>query len=153
MIDLSNNPKMEDVYPFIVESIKDGGQFILYPRGTSMNPSIYEGKDCVALMEISEPKRFDIVLYRRKCGQFVLHRIMKVKNGKYIMCGDNQFVFEKGIERKQLIAVVNEIRKEDGSIYDIEKIRKDGKMFLRMPKKVFNRLLEPLRAIKRKFSK
>ena len=150
MIDLSNKPKMEDVYPFIVESIKDGGQFVLYPRGTSMNPSIYEGKDCVVLEEIKEPMRFDIVLYRRKSGQFVLHRIMKIKKGKYTMCGDNQYLFEKGLERQQLIAVVTEIRKEDGSVYDINKIHSDGKRFLKNPKKVINRLLQPLRIIKRK---
>lgn len=143
---------MEDVYPFIEESIKDGGQFILYPRGTSMNPSIYEGKDCVVLEEIREPKKFDIVLYKRNSGQFVLHRIMKIKNGKYTMCGDNQFQFEKGLERNQLLAVVTEIRKEDGSIYDISKIHADGKAFLYDRKKVFNRLLQPLRIIKRKLS-
>ena len=152
MIDLSNKPKREDVYPFIAESIKDDGQFILFPRGTSMNPSIYEGTDCVALVEISEPQRFDIVLYKRKSGQFVLHRIMKIKNGKYTMCGDNQYIFEKDIERSQLLAVVREIRKEDGSIYDINKIHNDGKRFLRKPEKVIKRLLEPLRVIKRKFS-
>lgn len=153
MIDLSNKPKMQEVYPFIAESIKDGGQFILYPRGTSMNPSIYEGKDCVVLVEIKEPQKFDIVLYKRKSGQFVLHRIMKIKNGKYTMCGDNQYLFEKGIERNQLLAVVSEIRKENGSIYDIQKIHNDGKVFLRKPKKVLNRLLEPLRIIKRKFTR
>ena len=150
MIDLSNKPRMEDVYPFIEESIKDGGQFVLYPRGTSMNPTIYEGKDCVVLSEITEPRQFDIVLYKRKSGQFVLHRIMKIRNGKYIMCGDNQFLFEKGIERNQLLATVSEVRKENGDIYDIQKIHADGKVFLRKSKKVINRLLQPLRVIKRK---
>ena len=66
------------------------------------------------------------------------------------MCGDNQYLFEKGLERDQLLAVVTEIRKEDGSIYDISKIHADGKMFLYDRKKVFNRLLQPLRIIKRK---
>lgn len=150
MINTATPLKMEEIYPLIAESIRDGGQFILFPRGTSMNPSIYEGKDCVVLVETKEPQRFDIVLYKRKSGQYVLHRIMKIKNGKYIMCGDNQFLFEKYIEREQILATVNEIRKEDGSIYDIEKIRKDGKKFLYDRKKVKNRLLQPLRILKRK---
>lgn len=150
MIDLSNKPKMTEVYPFIAESIKDGGQFVLFPRGTSMNPTLYEGKDCVVLVEIQEPRLFDIMLYRRKSGQFVLHRIMKIKNGKYTMCGDNQYLFEKGIERNQLLAVVSEVRKENGEIYGIDRIHADGKKFLRMPKKVIRRLLHPLRIVKRK---
>ena len=150
MIDTSKRPTMEEIYPLIAESIKDGGQFVLFPRGTSMNPTMYEGKDCVVLEQIDEPKQFDIVLYRRRSGQFVLHRIMKIKNGKYTMCGDNQYLFEKGLERDQLLAVVTEIRKEDGSIYDISKIHADGKMFLYDRKKIFNRLLQPLRIIKRK---
>ena len=150
MIDFSNRPKMEDIYPFIEESIKDGGQFVLFPRGTSMNPTIYEGKDCVVLEQINEPQQFDIVLYRRKDGKFILHRIMKIKNGKYTMCGDNQYLFEKGLDRQQLLAVVREVRKEDGTIYDISKIHQDGKFFLRKPKKVICRLLHPLRILKRK---
>ena len=145
MIDFNNMPKMEDVYPFIVESIKDGGQFVLFPRGTSMNPTIYEGKDCVALVEPKDIKIFDIALYKRESGQFVLHRIMKEENGKYTMCGDNQFIFEKGIGKEQIIAVVSEVRKADGSIIDREQIHKDGKRFLTMPKK---RLLRLRRFIK-----
>ena len=141
---------MEDIFPYIEASIKDGGQFVLYPRGKSMNPTIYEGKDCVVLKEIKEPRQFDIVLYRRKDGKFVMHRIMKIKNGKYTMCGDNQYEFEKGLERDQLLAVVTEVRKEDGSVYDYSKILADGKKFLCDRKKVINRLLQPLRILKRK---
>ena len=55
MIDVTNRPKMEDVYPYIKESIRDGGQFVIFPRGTSMNPTIYEDKDCVVLVQADEP--------------------------------------------------------------------------------------------------
>ena len=141
---------MEEVYPFILESIKDGGQFVLFPRGTSMNPTIYEGKDCVVLEETTQPQLFDIVLYRRKSGQFVLHRIMRIKNGKYTMCGDNQYLFEYGIEKEQIIAVVKEVRKSDGNIFDTDKIHKDGEKFINMPEKKRKRILYPLIIIKRK---
>ena len=138
---------MEEIYPFIEESIKDGGQFVLFPRGTSMNPTIYEGKDCVVLTEIKEAKQFDIVLYKRKSGQFVLHRIMKIKDGKYIMCGDNQYIFENDIEENQLLAVVSEVRKENGDVFDIARIHADGKKFLNNPKKRLHRLKYCLRNI------
>ncbi len=141
MIDLSNKPKMNDVFPLIEESIKDGGQFVLYPRGTSMNPTIYEGKDCVVLTEVKSLERYDIVLYKRESGQFVLHRIMKIKNGNYIMCGDNQYIFEKGIKREQILAVVEEVRKQDGRVFDKDKIHRDGKSFHRNPKKFLKRIM------------
>ncbi len=147
MINLSNRPKMEEVYPFIEASIKEGGQFVLYPRGTSMNPTIYEGKDCVVLTELKEPKQYDIVLYKRLSGQFVLHRIMKVKNGNYTMCGDNQYIFEKGIKRDQILAVVEEIRKDDGRIFDKNKIYADGKCFHSSFKKKLQKIRHYLRRI------
>ena len=145
MIDFSNNPKMSDVYPFLAEAIKDGGQFVLFPRGTSMKPSIIQGEDCVVLVEIDKLSRYDIVLYTRKSGQFVLHRIMDIKDGQYIMCGDNQHDFEYGIERSSIIAVVQEIRKKDGRVFDIEQIHLDGKKFHTMPKKRLLRLYSKLR--------
>lgn len=147
MIDFSNRPKMEDVYPFIEASIKDGGQFVLFPRGTSMNPTIYEGKDCVVLTEIKELKQYDIVLYKRLSGQFVLHRIMKIKNGNFTMCGDNQYIFEKGIKREQILAVVDEVRKEDGTIYDKDKIYSDGRSFHKNTKKRIKRILHFIKNI------
>lgn len=140
MIDAANRPKMEDVYPYIKESIRDGGQFVIFPRGTSMNPTIYEDKDCVVLVQADEPARYDIVLYKRKSGRFILHRIMKIKDGNYTMCGDNQYIFEEGIKREQILAVVSEVRKEDGSIFDINKIHADGRRFAANPIKRLRRL-------------
>ena len=145
MIDLSKNPKMSEVYPFLVEAIKDGGQFVLFPRGTSMRPTIIQGEDCVVLVEVEQLSKYDIVLYTRKSGQFVLHRIMNIKDGQYIMCGDNQHDFEYGIERSSIIAVVQEVRKKDGRIFDIEKIHADGKRFHKMPKKRLRRIYSKLR--------
>lgn len=138
---------MADFYPVIEESIKDGGQFVLYPRGTSMNPTIYEGKDCVVLVEIDVPEQYDIVLYRRLSGQYVLHRIMKIKNGYYTMCGDNQYILEKGIKREQILAVVKEVRKADGNIFDKHKIHSDGKHFHKSTKKKLQRIKHFLRKI------
>lgn len=138
---------MDEVYPFIETSIKDGGQFVLFPRGTSMNPTIYESKDCVVLTEIKDLKQYDIVLYKRLSGQFVLHRIMKIKNGNYTMCGDNQYVFENGIKRNQILAVVEEVRKEDGRVFDKNKIYSDGRCFHRSFKKKLQRIRHYVRSI------
>ena len=144
MIDVSNRPKMEDIYPYLAESIRDGGQFVIFPRGTSMNPTIYEDRDCVALVEAKELCVYDIVLYKRQNGRFILHRIMKIKDGNYTMCGDNQYIFEEGIKREQILAVVSEVRKEDGRVFDRSKIHADGKRFSKS-------LIKKLRRIKHRF--
>ena len=55
-------------------------------------------------------KKHDIAFYKRLDGQFVLHRVMKIKkDGTYVMCGDNQFAFEEGIVPAQIIGYVSDI--------------------------------------------
>ncbi len=150
MTKFSNNSTMNEVVPFIKESVKDGGQFVLFPRGKSMNPTIVEGEDCVVLTELCNVSVYDIVLYRRKSGKYVLHRIMKEENGKYTMCGDNQAEYEKGIEKDCFIAMVTQIRKGDGTVIKHDDIINEGKVFAEMTSK---KLLRFAIAVKRVFFK
>lgn len=100
---------LEEYLPIISEVIESGGEFRLFPRGTSMRPLIRQGVDSVVLVKCEgKIRRGDIILYRRESGQLVLHRVVKVeKNGTYTLCGDNQTQLEKGIERKDVLAVVS----------------------------------------------
>lgn len=100
---------MTEIAPLISEVISSGGVFRLYPRGTSMLPLIRQGEDSVLLSAPNDILVHDIVLYRRSNGQYVMHRIMKEDKDSYTMCGDNQFVFEPGISRDQIIAKVTGI--------------------------------------------
>ncbi len=99
--------KLEDMIPVIAETIKAGNRFKLYPRGTSMLPMIYEDQTAVSLVKAENVKENDVVLYQRKNGQYVLHRCVKINGNEYIMCGDNQFVLEKGITRDMIIAKID----------------------------------------------
>ncbi len=50
---------------------------------------------------------FDLPLYRRKDGSYVLHRVVNFGgDGSYTMCGDNQFAVEKGITDDDIVGVV-----------------------------------------------
>ena len=109
--------ELKELWPLISESIKDGGQFTMIPRGISMLPLIRPARDEVVLVEPIDIKKTDIVLYRRDDGKFVLHRVMYIKKGEYIMCGDNQSCLERGIEERHLLAKVSEIHK-DGRVVD-----------------------------------
>ena len=114
---------MEMLHPIISESIREGGQFVFYPSGISMLPTIKEREDCVVLVEADDLHKNDLILYRRKCGKYVLHRIMNIKNGEYTLCGDNQFRYEYGITSDMIIAMASEIRKKDGHVITLEGIR------------------------------
>lgn len=99
------------------EVIESGGEFTFYPHGTSMLPLIRQGEDQVVLVEPKDIKVGDIVFYRRNDGHFVLHRLVKITKGQYVMCGDNQYLLEHGITDKHILAKVKEIVR-DGKIID-----------------------------------
>ncbi len=98
---------LNDLYPLIKETLDSGRSFILTPTGSSMNPFIAGGRDVVTLSPITEPlKKYDVPFYRRKNGDFVLHRIIRVeKDGTYTCCGDHQWNLERGLTADQMIAV------------------------------------------------
>ena len=105
---------MEDLLPLIEEVVASGGEFKLYPRGTSMMPLLRQGRDAVALVAADGFSRGDICLYRRKNGMFVLHRLERLeRDGTLCFRGDNQRQLERGIERDALIARVSAIYREE----------------------------------------
>ena len=108
---------MAELEPLIREVLSNGSTFTLMPRGTSMLPLIREGQDSVSLSPLpDEITPGDVVLYKRDKGQFVLHRVMKVKNGLFTICGDNQVVFEKGIMQGHIIASVTALIRDGEEI-------------------------------------
>ncbi len=101
---------LADAIAVIDEVLSSGGEFQMFPKGTSMLPLLVQGRDSVVLRRHDEcpAKKHDIAFYRRANGQFVLHRVMKVcRDGSYVMCGDNQFVLEPSILPEQIIGYVS----------------------------------------------
>lgn len=97
---------LEELMPLMRERLAEGQRVRLSPMGVSMLPMLREGRDTV---ELSAPpkrlKRFDLPLYQRADGKYVLHRVVRV--GKTYTCaGDNQTALEHGITHEQVIAVV-----------------------------------------------
>ena len=88
----------------IREVLSSGGEFRLYPHGTSMLPLIRQGIDSVALRSMDRPPRkFDILFYRRQDGSYVLHRVKKVTDKGLILWGDNHTMLEYGITEENII--------------------------------------------------
>ena len=98
--------RMDDMMPLMREKLAAGHTVQLSPVGISMLPMLRQGRDCVSLKPISgRLKKYDIPLYQRDDGHYVLHRIVKVGE-TYTCIGDNQFREEAGVRQDQLIAVV-----------------------------------------------
>ena len=112
---------MEELLPFIEDAFKNNTNFTIPITGTSMLPLLVQGRDSVTLKKCNRPlKKGDLPLYRRKDGVFVLHRVVKVENqNTYTMCGDNQFLKEKGITGEQIIGIVTEITR-NGKKFSVE---------------------------------
>lgn len=109
---------LEDINDIMEEKLSKGGEIIYSPKGRSMLPCIREGRDSVTLKKyIKVPEAGDIVFYRRADGAFVLHRIIKCqKDGRYTICGDNQCVLEKDVDKSTFIAVVSGIKRGNKEI-------------------------------------
>lgn len=109
---------LSEAIDVINEVLASGGEFQMYPKGTSMLPLIVQGRDAVTLTRTPEEnlKKYDIIFYRRTNGQFVLHRIIKVcKDGTFVLCGDNQLQYETGIRHDQVIGVVKQIKRRENN--------------------------------------
>lgn len=100
-----NEIGLTEMWPVMEEQINAGKSVCFRPGGISMLPLIRPGVDTVLIKKAPDKlKKYDLALYRRKNGTFVLHRVVGVKNGTYTMRGDNQNVLERNIEREQILA-------------------------------------------------
>ena len=91
----------------IEQCLKDIGFAVVPISGTSMWPLLKERNSQVQLVSgrTKQLKKGDIVLYRRKDGTLVLHRIIKiVKRNTYLVCGDHQWKLEEQIREDQILA-------------------------------------------------
>lgn len=107
---------LSEIYPVIKETLENGGTVELPITGTSMLPLLVWGRDTVDIVKKDEYKKGDIIFYRRDDGHFVLHRIIGNNENGFILCGDNQWVKEYGIENRHIIAVVKAINRKSKKI-------------------------------------
>lgn len=86
--------------------------YLLYTTvGRSMRPFLRSGED---LMHIeargtARLKAGDVILYRRRSGKYVLHRIVFVRKEDYVLCGDNCWQLEPGIRDEQVLGVLRSV--------------------------------------------
>ena len=110
--------RLEDLMPIIRETLGNGHTVRLSPKGTSMLPMLRQGRDMVLLSPLPKKlKKYDLPLYQRSNGQYVLHRIVKADN-TYTCIGDNQYEKETDLKYEQMIALVTAFYR-DGKKYSV----------------------------------
>ncbi|MGM9664493.1 MAG: S24/S26 family peptidase [Eubacteriales bacterium] len=89
------------------EEIRRNGKLVYTNVGDSMMPLIKQGRDLLIISAINgRLKKYDVPLYKRDSGQYVLHRILKVRKDDYVICGDNRWQREYGITDRHIIGVL-----------------------------------------------
>ncbi len=112
----SMNVHFSELLPLISDTIQSGKSFTFTAFGNSMHPFLRGGSDRVTLSPPEAKIRVgDIVFYQRESGEFVLHRIVNIKEDKFTLCGDNQYILEKNIKKEQFIAQFS-ARERNGKI-------------------------------------
>lgn len=97
---------LDEWMPLIRESLEAGKTVRFSPQGVSMLPMLRPGEDEVVLSTApSTLSKYDLPLYQRDNGQYVLHRVVEVGDG-YTCIGDNQYYLEHGVRHEQVIALV-----------------------------------------------
>ena len=90
--------------------IERDGRLVYTNVGDSMRPLIRQDRD---ILIIEKPqgrlKKYDVPLYKRDSGQYVLHRILKVRDSDYVICGDNRYCKEYGITDRHIIGVLTAV--------------------------------------------
>lgn len=108
--------ELDNLMPLFRERLGAGQKIRFSPRGGSMLPMLRQGIDCVILSPVPEKlRKYDLPLYQRDDGKYVLHRVVKVGQ-TYTCMGDNQFVPEPGLRHDQMIALVTAFTRNDREI-------------------------------------
>jgi len=102
---------MSELAPIIEELTKDGSTVNFTVVGNSMYPMLRGSLDSVAIKKTDKIKKYDIPLYKRENGEYILHRIVKTKPDAFGCCGDNQKVLEYPIYKEQIIGIVESFKR------------------------------------------
>lgn len=95
------------------ELVEEGREVNMVVWGSSMTPFLGHGRDTVFFsVPERELRRGDMVFYQRDSGQFVMHRIWKIKKDGYYIVGDAQTDIEGPIRRDQIFARITKVNRK-----------------------------------------
>lgn len=93
--------------------VEEGKDVPLLISGSSMTPFLVHHRDTILFGQPDRTlRKGDMVFYQRLNGQFVMHRIWKVKPDGYYIVGDAQTEIEGPVKREQIFALVKKVQRK-----------------------------------------
>ncbi len=98
----------------IEDQLIEPGYHVSTTVGTSMYPMLRDRCDRIVVIPVGEKvlKKYDLPLYRRPDGKYVLHRIIGVRDDLYVIRGDNTYVKEY-VPKDWILGYVSEFYRKD----------------------------------------
>ena len=110
------NMKVVDTREYVgmlKELTEEGKEVSMLVFGSSMAPFLIHARDMIYFKKPDrELQKGDIVFFRRKSGQFVMHRIWKIRPEGYYIVGDAQTQIEGPVKREQIFALITKVRRK-----------------------------------------
>lgn len=131
----------------VASLLREGQSVRIRIDGMSMHPFINGGSDEVELVPYDKETRplacWQCVFYRWK-GQYMVHRYIGRKDGKYAMMGDGNLAQIETVEENEIYGILKAIYRPDGSVQDCTDKRwlRRGKYWYKL--RIFRRFLLPL---------
>lgn len=108
MIRNTNNLSSYDLYPNIEELLDKENEAIITVKNKSMLPLIVANRDQVVLekRDFSKLNKGEIILFKSKCGRYLLHRIHDISDLGYLTIGDGNLHFDGWVRPRNIVGVV-----------------------------------------------
>ena len=100
-----------EVEDLLTEKLVSGGRVTFSPKGVSMLPMLRAEGDSVTLVRPpARIKKGTVALFISEADgerKYLLHRLVAVKNGEYLFCGDKRKVCDPPVSADAVIGVVD----------------------------------------------
>lgn len=91
---------------------EEGKEVSMVIAGSSMSPFLIHERDSICFKKPDRRlKKGDMVFYQRANGQYVMHRICKVKKDGYYIVGDAQQEIEGPVSECQIFARITKVNR------------------------------------------
>lgn len=95
------------------ELTEQGKEVGLIISGSSMSPFLIHQRDYICFKKPDRKlKKGDMVFYQRDSGQFVMHRIWKIRPDGYYIVGDAQTEIEGPVREEQIFALITKVQRK-----------------------------------------
>lgn len=91
----------------IEQELETHGRGYFQTVGDSMEPILHNRFSTVVIEKPDRPLKVnDVVLFRRPNGAYVLHRIVKVRDKDFLICGDNR-IYREPVPKAWVLGLMN----------------------------------------------